>query len=88
MSLPSSQPPTLDLKITVPHKVMRVDVVKDKEYVYTREAGGTTVEFDYQDNDTKPGETYYYVRVFQRDPEKPEGDPEIGWASPFFVTYE
>jgi len=28
------------------------------------------------------------VRVFQRDPEAPDGDPEIAWASPFFVNYQ
>ena len=40
------------------------------------------------DNDIKPGKCYYYLRVFQSDTENPEGDPEIGWASPFYVTYQ
>ena len=34
------------------------------------------------------GVTHYYVRVFQRDSDDPAGDPEIAWASPFFVKYE
>ncbi len=36
----------------------------------------------------KPGKSYYYVRVFERDTDNPEGDPEIAWGSPFYVTYQ
>ena len=28
------------------------------------------------------------VRGFQRDPDAPQGDPEVAWASPFFVDYQ
>ena len=41
----------------------------------------------FRDFDVSPGKAYYYVRVFQRDTEAPEGDPEIAWTSPMFVTY-
>jgi len=47
-----------------------------------------TARINYRDADTSQGRSYYYVRVFQRDPEKPNGDPEIAWASPFYVTYK
>jgi hypothetical protein len=33
------------------------------------------------------GEWRHYVRVSQRGPENPDGDAEMAWASPFFVTY-
>lgn len=39
-------------------------------------------------SDRIAGSTYYYIGVFQRDPENPDGDPEIAWSSPFFVTYD
>ena len=42
----------------------------------------------WRDNETKPGKSYYYLRVFQQDTEKPDGDPEIAWGSPFYVTYQ
>ena len=42
----------------------------------------------FRDNDAKPGKSYYYVRVFQRDTEKPDGFPEVGWTSPWYVTYQ
>ena len=42
----------------------------------------------YRDSSPTAGDSYYYVRVFQRDPDNPTGDPEIAWASPFFVKYE
>jgi hypothetical protein len=41
----------------------------------------------WRDSDIKSGKSYYYIRVFQRDPENPDGDPEIAWISPFYVTY-
>jgi hypothetical protein len=58
------------------------------EYVFTQRPGGTQVRFTYRDANPKAGSAYYYVRVFQLDPENPVGDPEIAWASPFYVTYE
>ena len=41
----------------------------------------------YRDLDATPGKSYYYLRVFQRDPENPGGDAEMAWVSPFFITY-
>lgn len=29
-----------------------------------------------------------YLRVFQTDTEKPDGDPEVAWTSPWFVPYQ
>jgi len=69
-------------------RILRVDVVKDGKYVWTRRPEGKTFSAQYRDERPEAGECYYYVRVFQRDPEAPDGDPEIAWGSPFFVTYE
>lgn len=41
-----------------------------------------------RDANVSAGKSYYYVRVFQRDSENPDGQPEVAWSSPFFVTYE
>ena len=42
------------------------------------------------DIEQKPlgGSCWYYIRVMQRDVEAPDGDPEMAWSSPFFVTIE
>ena len=64
-----------------------VDVIKDGNYVYTTEPNSRQCRFTFRDMDVVAGENYYYVRVIQRDPEAPAGDPEIAWASPFFVEF-
>ena len=81
-------PPEIAIEIEAQDEILRVDVVKNGEYVYTARPGGRTATLSYKDSEAEPGESYYYVRAFQRDPEKPDGDPEIAWTSPFFVRYE
>jgi len=68
--------------------ILRIDIVKDAKYVFTTRPNSKTATVKWRDNETKPGKSYYYLRVFQRDTEKPDGDPEIGWVSPFYVTYQ
>ena len=86
-------PPEITISVEAQDEIMRVDVVKNGEYVFTQRPGnqqtlGRQASLRYRDMEPMPGETYYYVRVFQRDPENPSGDPEIAWASPFFVKYQ
>ncbi len=85
---PLAAAPRLEASIEAPDTILRIDVVKNGKYVYTTRPNGRSAKISWRDNEPQPGRTYYYVRVFQRDPEKPDGDPEIGWASPFYVTYK
>jgi len=84
----AASPVRLKIDVEAPDVIRRVDVVKDGRYVYTAEPDSKEFRFTFQDMNVDKGQNYYYVRVIQRDPEDPLGDPEIGWASPFFVTYE
>ena len=68
--------------------ILRVDLVRDGKYVYTARPERRRADLSFMETDTAAGDSYYYVRVFQRDPENPGGDPEIAWTSPFFVRYE
>ena len=86
-SLSANEGIVIEAEIEAPDEILRVDIVKNGRYVYTVRPGGRRVKLSWTDQDVQPGRAYYYVRVFQRDPENPEGDPEIGWASPFFVEY-
>ncbi len=83
-----SDPPTISFDIEAMDEILRIDVIKNGEYVYTQRPGGLRASLSYRDTAPRAGDSYYYVRVFQRDPEDPHGDPEIAWASPFFVQYE
>ncbi len=88
LSASVSAPPEIAVEVEAPDEILRIDVVKNGEYVYTQRPGGRKATLSYKDAEPEPGETYYYVRVFQRDTEASGGDPEIAWTSPFFVTYE
>ncbi len=85
---PVGSPPEIAIAIEAPDEILRVDVIKNGDYVYTQRPGGTHASLAYRDSAASLGESYYYVRVFQRDPDNPTGDPEIAWASPFYVKYE
>ncbi|MCL5745671.1 MAG: hypothetical protein M1541_17390 [Acidobacteria bacterium] len=88
-TMPVGKGPLIEASIQAQEPILRVDVVKDGKYIYTtRPETGRTATIRFRDTDTKPGKSYYYVRVFQRDTENPDGDPEIAWGSPFFVTYK
>lgn len=79
--------PPIEASISAPDTLLRIDVVKDGKYIYTTRPDSRNASLRFLDNDTKPGRSYYYIRVFQRDTENPEGDPEVAWTSPWYVTY-
>src|SRR5712692_4992911 len=83
-----AKPPLIEASIEAPDTILRIDIVKDAKYVFTTRPNNKTATVKWRDNETKPAKSYYYLRVFQRDTEKPDGDPEIGWVSPFYVTYQ
>ena len=82
------RPLEISIDIEALDEILRVDVIKNGEYVYTQRPGGRSAQLSYRDSTPAAGDSYYYVRVFQRDPDNPSGDPEIAWGSPFFVKYE
>ncbi|MBI3695937.1 MAG: hypothetical protein HY238_13990, partial [Acidobacteria bacterium] len=84
----AATPPEITVTIEAPDTILRIDVVKDGKYVLTQSPRARTATLRFRDADAKPGSSYYYLRVFQRDTENPDGDPEIAWTSPFYVKYE
>ena len=70
---------TADLMGTQP--IRRVDVIKDNRIVYSVTPDQKRVEFQYADNASAPGESYYYLRVIQED-------GEMAWGSPSWVDYQ
>ena len=80
--------PRIEAQIDAPNTIVRMDVVKDGKYVYTTRPGTRSATLQYQDREGKAGKSYYYLRVFQTDTQSPEGDPQVAWTSPWFVTYK
>lgn len=87
-SAPARTPPAIEARIAAPNVILRVDVVKNGRYIYTVRPNAATASFTFQDRDVDRGKAYYYLRVFQTDTENPQGDPEVAWTSPWFITYE
>jgi hypothetical protein len=83
----ADSPPSLRLEIKAPDEIRRVDVIKNGVHVWSKSPKVKSFKAVFRDFDVSPGKAYYYVRVFQRDTEAPDGDPEIAWTSPMFVTY-
>lgn len=80
--------PEIVISVSAPDTILRIDVVRDGKFIFTRSPNARTAELRFRDADPPRGIAYYYVRVFQRDTELPDGEPEIAWSSPFFVTYQ
>jgi hypothetical protein len=92
-TMPAGKAPLIEAAIDAPDTILRVDVVRDAKYIYTIRPNARTAKLSFRDTDAKPGKTYYYVRVFQRDQNPVLNGagtrfPHIGWASPFYVTYK
>ena len=83
----AAKAPRITASVEAPDQILRIDVVKNGKYVYTTRPAARTAQLSWQDSEPKSGKSYYYIRVFQRDAEDPQGDPEIAWSSPFYVTY-
>ena len=60
--------------------VKQVDVIRGQDFVYTLQNETDGVEFSFVDQDSRPGETHYYVRVQQ-------ADGQMAWSSPIWVTF-
>lgn len=78
--------PELKIYVRARNDIVRIDVVRDGKFIYTSPGQGREFRGSFRDREVGSGKHYYYVRVIQRDIEAPEGDPEMAWGSPFFVT--
>ena len=58
----------------------KIEVIKNNTFVHTVRPKAAKSVFEYRDNDIKPGESYYYVRVEQ-------AAGQLAWSSPIWVEY-
>jgi len=72
--------PNLKVKILGTGLLTAIDIIKDQTFVYHSEPNKKDVEFSFVDNDPGSGDSYYYVRVQQRD-------RNLAWSSPIWVDY-
>ena len=67
------------VKVLGTSPVRQIDIIKNQEFLYTRQKLPQDLEFTYEDKGKQAGEDYYYVRVEQND-------GNVAWSSPIWVT--
>ncbi len=72
--------PNLKFRIIGTDVITEVDIIKDQTFVYHSKPNAKTVEFTFRDTETSARESYYYVRIQQRD-------RNLAWSSPIWVDY-
>jgi len=77
----ASGTPRLRVKVIGTRPIKDIQVIKDNRFVYSRQPDLPEAEFVFTDTDTQAGQSYYYVRLRQKD-------GQIAWSSPLWVTYK
>src|SRR5262249_41552925 len=73
--------PELSAKIVGTGPLKKVVIVRDNQYIYSKEPEGETFELRYRENSLSSGQHYYYVRAEQKD-------GNLVWSSPIWVKYQ
>jgi hypothetical protein len=77
----TAQAPSFSIKLHGTAPFAKIVIVRNNQYVYSREAKTARVSFNWRDASPQSGKTsYYYVRGEQTN-------GEIVWVSPIWVTY-
>lgn len=77
---PLGKAPRLEVRVEGTALVEKVEVVKNNKFVYANKPKkSSSVTFSWEDTDSKPGQSYYYVRVLQ-------ADGQMAWSSPMWIT--
>ena len=76
---PGAQPPggPVEVKITArcPAETDRIEVCRNNRFIYTKSPPGKEATVTFIDREPVEGQSYYYVRLIQKD-------EEIAWSSP------
>jgi hypothetical protein len=76
----ASTPPRMTVKVAGTSALDTVEIIKDGKFVYVSRPEGTTAEFTYVDQNPEKRESWYYVRVMQKD-------RQMAWSSPMWIRY-
>jgi hypothetical protein len=71
--------PKLEVRVEGTAPLENIEIVKNNKFVFSNHPKKASVQLTYEDSDSKPGESYYYVRVQQ-------SDGQMAWSSPMWIT--
>lgn len=72
---PAGDAVEVKIRVACPAEIDRVEVCRNNQFIYTKQADGTEMDLSFVDRNPLPGRSYYYVRVVQKD-------EELAWSSP------
>jgi len=75
----ASERPRLEVRVEGTGAIDQVDVIKNNKFVFNACPRTASARFTFEDADSKPGESWYYVRVQQ-------SDGQMAWSSPLWIT--
>lgn len=78
--LAATAAPVLHVNVLGTSAIDAVEIIKDGKFVYKTSPNAKTAEFDFTDNAPGNAESWYYVRVMQKD-------RNMAWSSPIWVNY-
>lgn len=70
--------PVLEAHVAGTAPLAAVAVIKNNRVAYSAQGNGPAISFRYLDEAAEPGESFYYLRVEQRD-------GQIAWSSPLWI---
>jgi hypothetical protein len=70
--------PRIEIRVEGTAPIEQVEVIRNNQFVFSNRPGKASVQLRFEDRDPKAGESYYYVRVQQRD-------GQMAWSSPMWM---
>src|SRR5262249_29090479 len=74
----SDAAPVLAIAVNGTNPIKQIDIIRDKNFIYTGRPQTKSVRFTYTDTSKGSGESWYYARVLQED-------GQIAWSSPIWI---
>jgi hypothetical protein len=71
----------MHVKVLGTSDIASIEIIKDGKFIYRTEPATATAEFDYSDTTAVAGQSWYYLRVIQKD-------RNLAWSSPVWITYK
>jgi hypothetical protein len=65
-------------KVEGTDEITQIDLIRNGKFIYTRAPHQKAADFEYVDQSPESGESYYYLRVMQKD-------GNLAWASPIWI---
>jgi hypothetical protein len=74
----AKEDPQFLVRVSGTAAIKQVDLIKNHAFIYTTRPDTRQARFDFVDQQSSKGESWYYVRVLQED-------GQLAWSSPIWI---